>query len=82
MIEVRQDADGRVDEVVTPYGCSTVHLEDLGENGWSLIIEATGDQPHRLHVTLPAGRAFVYEAENVKIVAPSASPVTAPRTSP
>jgi hypothetical protein len=68
MIEIRQDSDGSLDEIVAPHSCATVHLEDLGENGWSLIIEEYGDYKERVHVTLPAGRAFIYESEHCKIV--------------
>lgn len=68
MIEVRTDKNGDIDEVVAPYSCASIHLEDLGSNGWSLIIECWGDQMQRLHLTMPKGKAIVYEADNCKFV--------------
>lgn len=47
----------RLDEVVVK-GSVTVHLEDMGGNGWCLII-SDGNQD--VNIALPRGRAVVVE---------------------
>jgi hypothetical protein len=68
MIEIRQNADGSIDEVVSPFACCNVHLESLGDGNWSLILSAFGDIEHIAHVTITPQRAFVYESTNCKVI--------------
>jgi hypothetical protein len=78
MIEIRQDADGTLDEVVSMYGCASVHLESLGENGWYLWIEANGDQRCNVQINFGECKAFIYESEGCKVVCSDPPPQSKP----
>ena len=72
MIVVRTNRDGSVDEVVADV-VSSVHLEQLDDDQWSLILlDYSLDQ--ELHVTITPKRGFVYESKNVTIKCTDASP--------
>ncbi len=64
LIEARLNADGSVDEVVSQYGCASIHLEHMGGDRWHLVVDSGNE---RLAVNISAKRAIVYEAENVAI---------------
>ena len=68
MIEVRQDADGNIDEVVVPYYSASVHLENLGDGNWYLRIIEIGEVSRELTVNITPKRAFTYESKNVETV--------------
>lgn len=70
-IEIRQDRDGRVDEVVTPLGCARVHLESLGCGNWYLRIEVESCEAT---INITPKRAFVYESKGAAIICTDAPP--------